>query len=191
MIDDKKVEHIYKEYWNHVRHVEWQRMAFTTAFTLTVGTIIGFIIWKDTLVTFESGIILTVFLIGFSIMGFLISYKSAIAVFFFSYAADLIALNRWKIPDSFLLHKRPVDKKGRISIASIFATYYTVLISGFIGSLVYWIIPDQFLSSIIIGGLFFLLSCIILMSLYHKTTSRIILHMKNQMDESQNDFKHS
>ena len=173
---------LYREYWQHARHSEWQRLTFTASYALAIGIALGFVSTKG-IVSTESLPIL-VFLAGLSFAGFLLVHSWAIAFVTYSRLTDIIAQKIWLIPE----HMTPKIVRKRfhaLDSRHIFSIFYALLTSTFItGS---YVSIKGNLETLTNDPIFYFIgiaSIVILLSWYKLKLTQTVKNIENTINET-------
>ena len=173
---------LYREYWQHARHSEWQRLTFTASYSIAMGIALGFVS-NQGIVSAES-IPIMVFFAGLSFAGFLLVHSWAIAFVTYSRLTDIIAQKIWKIPE----HLTPKIVRTRffaLDSRHIFSIFYAFLTSAFImGS---YVSIKGNLENLTDDPVFYsigIVSIIFLLSWYKLKLSKTVKNIENTINET-------
>ena len=160
MVDDYYKE-LYREYWNHARHQEWQRLTFTSGYIIAIAAVLGFIAQTGiTNLTSGIGFIIFSFLTGISVIGFLLIHNWGVPFSIFTELTEVIAEDVWAIPNEHLrFRNKKLHNRFKLGNARhIFSVFYVVLTSTFATFATYFLIWNN--PTIISEPVFYVIPCI-------------------------------
>ncbi|GEM_PF-3638202 len=163
-MSEERFRNIYDQYWNHARHQEVQRLNFTSIYALIVAGTLAYI--GSSSFNEKYAPLLFIFLVIYSLLGYLSVYTWAIPFVIFTRKAEAIAICEWNMPEYYSRFKFYNDPQSgqtkifigiRISATRIFITFYSLALSMFVGMLLPYLgvfvnicIPILFLTSVLV-----------------------------------------
>lgn len=145
---------VYEQYWNQARHVENEKLQFTTIFAIIIAGVLAFLSGTDGDDMYE--LLLLGFLTGLSFFGYLIAHAWNIPFVTYSRLAEEIAICEWDLKENYQRYSNTAKvyeyqkymrilAKFPISAGDIFMAFYSIMI-GVFGALFYYKLANILLS---------------------------------------------